>query len=89
MWRKDGGAVIYTDDDGNVVETTVTARDSELSVGATRILFRGNPEMVPQAGQTFAIAPDGRFLIDTRRQENQTQIVVILNWATGLKKGGG
>ena len=86
MWRKDGGAVIYTDDDGNVVETTVTARDSELSVGATRILFRGNPEMVPQAGQTFAIAPDGRFLIDTRRQENQTQIVVTLNWATGLKK---
>ena len=49
-------------------------------------LFRGNPEMVPQAGQTFAVAPDGRFLIDTRRQENQTQIVVISNWDAGLKK---
>ena len=86
MWRKDGGAVIYTNDDGYVVETTVTARDSEASVGTTRILFRGNPEMVPQAGQTFAVAPDGRFLIDTRRQENQTQIVVISNWDAGLKK---
>ena len=86
MWRKDGGAVIYTNDDGNVVETAVSARDSELSIRATQILFRGNPEMVPQAGQTFAIAPDGRFLIDTRRQENQTQIVVISNWDTGLKK---
>ena len=86
MWRKNGGAVIYSNDDGDVVETAVTARDSELSVGATQILFRGNPEMVPQAGQTFAIAPDGRFLIDTRRQENQTQIVVISNWDTGMKK---
>ena len=86
MWRKDGGAVIYTNDDGYVIESAVTARHSELSVGATRILFRGNPEMVPQAGQTFAIAPDGRFLIDTRRQENQSQIVVISNWDAGLKK---
>jgi hypothetical protein len=64
----------------------VTGRDSDLAVGATRILFHGNPEMVPQAGQTFAIAPDGRFLIDTRRQENQTQIVVISSWDSGMKK---
>ena len=86
IWRKDGGAVIYSNDDGNVVETEVSVRNSELSVGATRILFRGNPEMVPQSGQTFAIAPDGRFLVDTRSQENNTQIVVISNWNAGLKK---
>jgi Tol biopolymer transport system component len=86
QWRKDGAAVIYSNDDGDVVETAVTGRDSDLSVGDTRILFRGNPEMVPQAGQTFAIAPDGRFLIDTRRQENQTQIVVVSNWDSGMKK---
>jgi superkiller protein 3 len=29
---------------------------------------------------------DQGFLIDTRRQENQTQIVVISNWDAGLKK---
>jgi eukaryotic-like serine/threonine-protein kinase len=86
QWRKDGAAVIYSNDDGDVVETAVTGRGSDLSVGDTRILFRGNPEMVPQAGQTFAIAPDGRFLIDTRRQENQTQIVVVSNWDSGMKK---
>ena len=86
LWRRDGGAVFYTTDDGDVVETTVIARKSELSVGPTKILFRGNPQLPPQAGQVFAIAPDGRFLVDTRRQENQAQIVVISNWDSELKK---
>jgi eukaryotic-like serine/threonine-protein kinase len=85
MWRKDGKAIIYSTDDGNLLEAEVSARNSELSVGASRILFRGSPELVPQAGRTFDIAPNGRFMVDVRSQENVAQIVVISNWTAGLK----
>ncbi len=86
VWRKDGGAVIYVDDSGNLLETTVSVRKSELSVGDTRLLFWGNPEVAPDQGRMFDIAPDGRFLINVRSQENQTRIVVISNWSEKLKK---
>jgi Tol biopolymer transport system component len=86
IWRKDGKAVIYSTDDGSLLEAEVSVRNSELSVGASRILFRGSPELVPQAGRTFAIAPDGRFMVDVRSQENNAQIVVISNWNAGPSK---
>ncbi len=68
-----------------MIETDVTLHNSELSVGATRTLFRGNPEDLSTASRAYDIAPDGRFLINTHSQENQTQIVVISNWNAGLK----
>jgi hypothetical protein len=85
MWRKDGKAVIYSTDDGNLLEVEISIRNSELSVGAPRILFRSSPEIILEAGRTFDIAPDGRFMVDVRSQENVAQIVVISNWTAGLK----
>ena len=85
LWRKDGRAIVYVDDQGYMIETDVTLHNSELSVGATRTLFRGNPEDLSTASRAYDIAPDGRFLINTHSQENQTQIVVISNWNAGLK----
>jgi eukaryotic-like serine/threonine-protein kinase len=87
LWRKDGRAVIYSDDSGNLLETAVSVQNSELTVGATKVLFPGNPEAVMGVtNRTFDLARDGRFLINTRSQENQTQIVVVSNWDAGLKK---
>ena len=85
-WRKDGRAIFYADDDGNILETAVSIQGSELAVGTTRRLFRGNPEFLPTAGRTFAVAPDGRFLVNVRSQDNQKQIVVVSNWDSGLKQ---
>jgi Tol biopolymer transport system component len=84
-WRKDGRTLIYADDNGNLVEVEVRIRRSELTVGTTRAL-PANLEALSGEGRPFDVAPDGRFLINTRRQENQTQIVVVSNWDAGLKK---
>jgi len=84
-WRKDGRTLIYADDNGNLVEVEVRIRQSELTVGTTRAL-PSNLEALSGEGRPFDVAPDGRFLINTRRQENQTQIVVVSNWDAGLKK---
>jgi len=85
-WRKDGKAVIYNTDDGNLTEVDVSARNGELSIGATRTLFHANPELVPEAGRTFDIAPDGSFIVDVRGQESNSQIVVMSNWNSGPKR---
>ena len=86
MWRKDGRGIVYVDDQGYITETMVTIHNSELAVGDTRILFRGNPEDLSTSSRAYDIAPDGRFLVNTHSQENQTQIVVVSNWEVGLKK---
>jgi eukaryotic-like serine/threonine-protein kinase len=84
-WRKDGRTLIYADDNGNLVEVEVRIRNSELTVENTRTV-PGNLEALSGEGRPFDVAPDGHFLINTRRQENQTQIVVVSNWNAGLKK---
>jgi Tol biopolymer transport system component len=84
-WRKDGKAIIYNCDDGYLKETEVYFRNGEPSLGATRTLFRASAELVPQAGQTYDLAPDGHFIVDVRGQESNSQIVVISNWNTGLR----
>jgi eukaryotic-like serine/threonine-protein kinase len=86
VWRKDGRAVIYLDDSSNLIETEVSVRNSELSLGSTRLLFSGNSWSPGNQGRTFDIAPDGRLIINRRSQENQRQIVAISNWTVGLKK---
>ena len=86
LWRKDGRAIVYVDDQGYITETAVAIRNSELTVGETHTLFRGNPEDLSTSSRAYDIAPDGRFLVNTHSQENQTQIVVISNWNAGLKK---
>ena len=39
-----------------------------------------------QQERQYEVAPDGRFLINTRSQENQTQIALVSNWDAMLKK---
>lgn len=86
VWRKDGKAVFYVDDSGTLQETEVDFRNLDLAVGSTRALFPGNVEILPDQSRTYDAAPDGRLIINTRKQENQTLIVVVSNWSTGQRK---
>jgi Tol biopolymer transport system component len=79
-WRKDGKALIYLDDSGNLMETEVSLGESDVSVANTRMLFRGNMEIPSDQGWPYDVASDGRFLINHRSQENQAEIVVVANW---------
>lgn len=87
VWRKDGKAISYIDDNGNLIETEVTTTGGTLTVGKTHQLFKTKNNTFPYQGYPYDISRDGqRFLINTRGDENRSEITVVTNWMAGLKK---
>ena len=86
VWRRDGRALFYLDDSGNLCEAEVSLRNGDLSVGNATILFRSDNTTLSGQGLTYDVTPDGRFIVNTLSQENQTEIVVVSNWNAKLKK---
>jgi serine/threonine protein kinase len=86
IWRRDGGALFYLDDSGNLCEAEVSLRNADLSVGNATTLFRSPAATLSGQGLTYDVTPDGRFIVNTLSQENQAQIIVVSNWNAKLKK---
>jgi len=67
----------------------VRADGQTLEAGAPVPLFltRLAPPANPLKAQQYAVAPDGRFLMNTIIDEvTAPPITVVLNWEAGLKK---
>jgi Tol biopolymer transport system component len=86
VWRSDGKALFYSDDNAVLREAVVSWRNADLSIGSATALFLPNSETVSGQGRTYDVAPDGRFIVNARGHENETQIVVVSDWAAKLKK---
>jgi dipeptidyl aminopeptidase/acylaminoacyl peptidase len=91
-WRRDGHELYYLAPDARLMAVPIApGKDGQtLEVGAavplfpTRLATGGNVLGVkPQ----YAVAPDGRFLLNVRADEDTAPpITVVLNWQAGLKK---
>jgi hypothetical protein len=87
MWRKDGKAIFYLDDNDNLTETEVATKGGTLTVGKTRQLFKTKAYAFRYQGVPYDVSRDGqRFLINTRAEENRAEITVVTNWTAELKK---
>ena len=78
---------------GKLVAVDVKANSSTFEAGTPRELFDTGYVNLPGGGRyhTYAVSPDGqRFLIprpeSTAAAETTSQIVVVLNWADGIRK---
>ena len=78
--------MFYLDDSGNLCEAELSLRNGDLSVGNATVLFRSDNTTLSGQGLTYDVTPDGRFIVNTLSQENQTEIVVVSNWNAKLKK---
>ncbi len=88
-WSRDGRELYYQGVDGAMMAVPVdlsTSREA-FSAGRPTLLF-SDPYYVVQAGRSYDVARDGRFLMikNTTPQAAAPQLVVILNWLEELKR---
>jgi eukaryotic-like serine/threonine-protein kinase len=89
MWSRNGREIFYSALDGTMMAVPVdssAARDT-FSAGTATSLFSG-PYYSVQAGRSYDVATDGRFLMikNNAPQALAPQLVVVINWVEELKR---
>jgi Tol biopolymer transport system component len=88
-WRRDGGEIYYFDPGRRIVAVPVTA-DKTLEIGKPTPLFDTSlpfPTVIGSPGFPYDVTPDGqRFLVSAPPDSASAPIIVVLNWAAGLKR---
>jgi len=95
-WGRDGRELFYVASDSRLMAVPIrVARDARapqtsapVGLFSTRLASGGNiPLNGFQARAQYAVASDGRFLMNVAADDAATSpITVVLNWATALKK---
>jgi hypothetical protein len=83
-WARDGKEIYYLAPDGKLMAATVTAGET-FEVRGTEALF-ATTLYAAALRQTYAVAPDGRFLLNARVSTSNAPLTVVLNWPALLKK---
>jgi hypothetical protein len=83
-WRGDGQEIYYLSEDRKLMAVAVGAGPS---FGVPKALFQTRAPADVQAFRTnYVPSGDGkRFLVNTQSDQAPTPIMVVLNWAAGLK----
>ncbi len=87
-WSRDGREVYYLDPGRRIVAVAVTA-DQNLEIGKSTPLFDTSipfPTLPAGPAYPYDVAPDGRFLLSAPPDTTSKPIIVVLNWAAGLKR---
>ncbi|HET9386257.1 MAG TPA: protein kinase [Gemmatimonadales bacterium] len=93
-WRRDGRELFFVAADGKLmaVPIEITADGQTLNPGAPMALFQtrlatgGNIAIGWLTRPQYAVASDGRFLMNVAVDTPVEPITIVLNWDAGLKK---
>jgi hypothetical protein len=85
-WSREGSEIVYLAPDSTLMSAPLTVTPKRLDVGAVRPLFKIHPRpMVRLDAYPYAIAPDGRLLVNTFVDDTTpTDITLVVNWAATL-----
>ena len=80
-WGRDGKELFYIALDGRLMAVPIRLSEQSVDVGVPVSLFATHVGGAIQTStQQYAVAPDGRFLMNTVTEEAAAPITVILNW---------
>jgi serine/threonine protein kinase/Tol biopolymer transport system component len=82
-WRHDGRELFYIRGDNTLIAVTLRAADSSIEVVAARPLFQTgfHGTVFP-----YAVASDGRFLVNRSVDDAAPPITLVVNWPAALTK---
>ncbi len=83
-WSRDGKEIYFLAPDRKLMAATVAASDG-FEVRGIEPLFATTLD-VGADRQTYAVAPDGRFLLKVPLATSSAPLIVVLNWTALLKK---
>jgi serine/threonine protein kinase len=86
LWSRDGKELYYVTLDQKLMSIEIKAAGNSIQPGTAKVLFSVR---MPgdNAGFTYGVSKDGRFLIPTLVQPaGVVPFTVVVNWTAGLKK---
>jgi len=84
IWGHGGRELYYRNGAGDLVVATITSRPT-FRVVSQRTLFPASRLYAEGFHQTYAVAPDGRFLFVEGKFESSATLVRVDNWLEELK----
>jgi hypothetical protein len=82
-WRADGKELYYRDKQ-RIMAVAVTA-GATFAVSTPRVLFEASAMPAETDGpQSYTVAPDGRFLLNTVVERTSPPLTVVSDWRVGL-----
>ena len=94
-WSHDGKELFYVSQDAKLtaVRIALPSDGQAVAIEAPGSLFSvrlangtGTGGLGPLGKQQYAVAADGRFLLDAVADETPAPITIVQNWTAGLKK---
>ena len=82
-WRGDGREIYYLAADNTLMAAAVAGTPTGFEVGAPENLFSVNLPPVP--GYPYAVTGDGRRFLVNAEVGAPTSVIVVVNWAAGLR----
>jgi serine/threonine protein kinase/Tol biopolymer transport system component len=83
-WARDGKELYYLAPDGKLMAAAVST-EGTFEVRGTEALFATTLDTTATR-QTYAVAPDGRFLLNAHVSTSSAPLTLVLNWPALLKK---
>jgi hypothetical protein len=86
LWSHDGRELYYLDPSGDMMAVPIAIKGAAVEPGSPvklfsiRILGGG---IDSELGRQYAVAPDGRFLVNTILNDLASPITLVLNWNPG------
>jgi len=82
QWSRDGRELFYLAPDGKLMAAAVTTTGAGFSAALPAPLFEApvRPEAITESHSQFAVAADGRILLNSVSDEANAPITVALNW---------
>jgi Tol biopolymer transport system component len=86
-WSGDGKEIYYLDPSGRVVAVAVNANEKLEIVNSTPLIETSLPfpGLVGGPAYPYDVTPDGQQFLISVLADNSSSLIVVLNWAEGLK----
>jgi Tol biopolymer transport system component len=79
-WSADGRTLYYVTPAGKFMAVPIASSGSTLRAGTAVALFDAPPSDTGQGLPQYAVAPDGRFLVNVSVDVEMPPLTVVLNW---------
>jgi hypothetical protein len=84
QWRADGRELFYRDKQ-RMMSVAITP-GPVLKVGVPTVLFEANSLPGETEWQSYAVAPNGRFLLNTVVERTSPPLTIVSDWRAGLSR---
>ena len=84
LWSHDGRQIFYIEPDRKLM--AVSFDPEKKAASRPRVLFQTRIAVTQLSGWQYAVAPDGRFLINSLPSDHSSPLTLVTNWNALLKK---